>query len=216
MKVIINSKIIGVRLLTFASVLFFSTLISGDEEIPRKLADLAAKQAVGQSVYNEDRVQYQEGFIKGFRSALVNNSPYLMVSNGHKIWEVGFKLGRTIGLSDKRPDSLKKLILKDFGFEKLEPIEGFIYMGFEQTHFYPLRNQELWWIETKLNSSTFKLLDETQAGRKNYKAVYGKVEGWLSPPGDYGHMGCCQHEIFIENVLELRRSSKDEQDKKRI
>ncbi|MBA3968719.1 MAG: hypothetical protein H0X52_01300 [Gemmatimonadetes bacterium] len=77
-----------------------------------------------------------------------------------------------------------------------ERFSGFYEVGWEKEAFRPCGTQEEWW-----SWSTGKIIEEDPRG---WGRAFVVLEGEVSPPGSYGHLGQYRREIVITRVIEVR------------
>jgi hypothetical protein len=77
-----------------------------------------------------------------------------------------------------------------------ERLSGFYEAGWEKEVFRPCGTQEEWW-----SWSTTQILKEDPRG---WGRAFVVLEGEVSPPGSYGHLGQYPREIVITRVIEVR------------
>ncbi len=107
---------------------------------------------------------------------------------------------------------------------------GIHHSGFELYSFCECGSQKCWWLETiddaKIQISDFRrdLLSEMSSEPandlsdlpgearyiKNYPRLFMKVEGFLSPLGEYGHLGMWDHKIWVRKVSEIRQPTESD------
>ncbi len=180
-----------------------------EKNLDRKFSDAAEK------------TEYIEGFSEGFKSSLVYKS-YSETWTGSKMRDEGFKAGRKIGLTELLPDGLKDISLTDYGFIDGDA-EGFLYFAFEQSDFRPIDSDEIWWVlnsdVVSRHSSKYNEIRKRINIDKNYDkfAIYAKIKGYFSPESSrgYGHMGRYNREIYIVEVLEIRKSTDNDKNKRK-
>jgi hypothetical protein len=77
-----------------------------------------------------------------------------------------------------------------------ERFAGYYEAGWEREVFRPCGVQEDWW-----SWSTGKIIQEDPRG---WGRVFVVLEGTVSPPGSYGHLGRYPRQIVITEVIEVR------------
>lgn len=94
----------------------------------------------------------------------------------------------------------RELILSSYGYVRVD-VEGTWRCGFEQSSFSPKgRKKEEWWVSSFRGASWGNLLDT------NCKKVTSvRIVGYVSPIGNYGHLGSYQREIFFTSFTRPSR-----------
>ena len=75
--------------------------------------------------------------------------------------------------------------------------------GFEVSSFQPCGSDEQWWVED--GSDLYQRYN--QLGLPEYAPAFAAVEGVLSAPGTYGHLGAYSRQFQVTRVLAVRRPS---------
>ncbi|NOX77059.1 MAG: hypothetical protein GXP17_10715 [Gammaproteobacteria bacterium] len=197
----------------------------GNELVPEKIQAYYQEYQTTKKMSGQAFSRYTRGFCEGFRSALIFTGSHYGVTHYpvDVSFNSGFQLGREQGLSREKSKQFKGITLQNFGFEKVE-IEGLVYLGFEQSDFRPLKNEATWWIEpsdVKINTSDVRASLPAKLQHNRF-AVYARINAYLSPPSGYaehgyqgyGHLGGYQRVIIVQDVLELRPSTKEERKKR--
>lgn len=86
----------------------------------------------------------------------------------------------------------------------LVEIEGHYSWGFEVNAIYPCDTMEQWWI----GLDTVGLYDCYIASGTD--SVYVFARGWISPPGNYGHMGIYDREFIPTELITCRPQQPDD------
>jgi len=70
----------------------------------------------------------------------------------------------------------------------------------------PPTNSEFWWVEAppRAFDEAFKKLRETHPTTDRSFSVSVRVQGWIGPPGQYGHMGGATRLLVIHDFSEMR------------
>lgn len=82
-----------------------------------------------------------------------------------------------------------------------EEVRGHYSYGFEISALEPCDLDECWWVE-RIPDEIWEAM--RQLGVDEYEYVFVRIRGHKSPPGRYGHLGMCQREFEIVEVLEVR------------
>ena len=73
---------------------------------------------------------------------------------------------------------------------------------FEHSTFSPSdRNTERWWLVGDLSCA---FLDFNQEQSRPWRRVFIEVQGDLSPPGQYGHLGSYRRKLSVKRVVSCR------------
>lgn len=80
-----------------------------------------------------------------------------------------------------------------------ERFSGFYEAGWEKQVFRPCGLQEEWW-----SWSTDQIIEEDQRG---WGQVFVVLEGQVSPPGSFGHLGQYPRQIVITQVIQVRAAA---------
>jgi len=86
------------------------------------------------------------------------------------------------------------LVLSACGEGETGVFRGVFFYGFETSDFRVCGSNEIWWASGNLKP----LIDVTPA--PGSRGVYAEIQGELSPPGSYGHLGMYPREIEIRKV----------------
>jgi len=79
---------------------------------------------------------------------------------------------------------------------------GYYTEGFETREFRPLSSAgERWWVEGSLPCAFLTFNQETNAP---WHRVYVELEGSVSSPGQFGHMGAYQRKLSVDRVVSCR------------
>lgn len=88
---------------------------------------------------------------------------------------------------------------------------GLFRFGFERSDFTRVGTRERWWLTGDIADLTGRIarpsLDKPAELRN---PVFLVVEGELSEPGYYGHLGAYRRELRVIEVLEIKQMSPDE------
>jgi uncharacterized protein YceK len=86
---------------------------------------------------------------------------------------------------------------------------GLYWFGFERSHFAFLGGRERWWLTGDIEGVTRRMGSPSLDKPELHNPVFLVVEGDLSRPGHYGHMGAYSRELHVTKVLELQQMSPD-------
>jgi|GEM_PF-1722531 len=84
---------------------------------------------------------------------------------------------------------------------------GHYNLGFEVSVFIPCDRGEAWWTGFD-NNEIWKTFEKAVEANKGY--IYVEVEGELSPPGRYGHLGYYCRQLTVKKVTLVRASTPDD------
>ena len=86
----------------------------------------------------------------------------------------------------------RELILASYGYVRVD-VKGVWRCGFEESSFTPIgRKNEEWWVSSFRGATR-----EKKFGSNCYKNHSVRIIGYLSPTGNYGHLGAYKREIFF-------------------
>ena len=86
---------------------------------------------------------------------------------------------------------------------------GTFLFGFEQRDFTPDGSRETWWLGGASETTDRMVGHSRDVPPELHNPVFIVVEGDLSQPGQYGHMGASQAELRVTHVLELRQAQSE-------
>lgn len=167
-------------------------------EIPTVLCIPATKAA--QSAYSKEEQQFDflRGYRYGYLQFLIDIDEASSISHHPKTspFAAGFRaaLGYAKERSEHKPSL--RIWLDSFGYKPVERV-GKFSLGFETSHFIPGNNEPSWCFRLP------KAVREKSQGILRDEKTF-KVKGWLSPKGNYGHMGACQYEVVIYELSEVK------------
>jgi hypothetical protein len=140
---------------------------------------------------HRDKVRVE--FLRGFFSGFVNPEGRIMGGTHDGNWH-GFQAGQAYRQAN--PAQLKET-MEGFGYTATES-KGRWSVGFETSLFRPLganRGQE-WWL-SGLNANTFDFAKGIKIPDDGISIL---IIGFLSPKGEYGHLGDYDHEFYATTV----------------
>ncbi len=87
---------------------------------------------------------------------------------------------------------------------------GLFRQGFEQSVFYPDTGAGPWWFTYDGDLWSQIEAFATGTGRGVAVVVRLEVEGVLSAPGEYGHLGSYDRELITSRIISIEPASQDE------
>jgi len=159
-----------------------------------RLADAYIKQlAIAPSESERDEIRHV--FTTQFFSGFTGPEDSLI---GSKAAEAGFRAGQDF----RRTSSASQVrrTMEEFGYVHTEA-EGTWSTGFEVRLFRPRGTpNQRWWFEGFGDTKYVMPKDnENLSG-----PIYYRVTGFLSPKGQYGHLGGYDHEFYATSVVYLK------------
>ncbi len=83
---------------------------------------------------------------------------------------------------------------------------GYYTHSFEVSQFTPQGTKEKWWLEGSIEDITKQLVAPRDETPKLKSPVYIVVDGKLSKPGRFGHLGKYVRKLSVEKVLEVKQN----------
>jgi len=92
-------------------------------------------------------------------------------------------------------------------------VEGIYLAGFETSRFNPSSGEyrgQMWWLWSNqdFNDRYQKLSPKEETPQFAGPQVFARIRGKLAGPGQYGHLNQYSHELWVEEVLEMKKPQK--------
>jgi hypothetical protein len=87
---------------------------------------------------------------------------------------------------------------------------GVITSGFEEFSFRSCGQTEKWWLTSEPYGLLYPGCTDGRSPKHAPCLRWARIEGVLSPEGDYGHLSAYPHELKVTNVLEDRELQQGE------
>jgi hypothetical protein len=84
--------------------------------------------------------------------------------------------------------------------------QGYYTHGFEVSQFTPQGTNEKWWLEGSIEDIIRQLVAPKDETPKLKSPIYIVVEGKLSKPGKYGHLGGYVRRLSVEKVVQVKQN----------
>ena len=85
----------------------------------------------------------------------------------------------------------------------LQTFQGYYVSGFERNEFRPESDlEQRWWLSGAIEGCAFLNFDQERYSP--WRQTYLELQGVLSPPGQYGHLGAYSRELTIIKTVSCR------------
>jgi len=82
--------------------------------------------------------------------------------------------------------------------------KGYYVAGFERSEFRPASDlEQRWWLSGGIENCPFLDFNQERYGPL-WRQTYLELQGILSPPGQYGHLGAYERELTIVKTISCR------------